>query len=57
MPHAVPKFEKKWEEVLQPANNLIARREFLKTWEEVNPWTRENVPGMQEAVAQIEKAH
>ena len=56
MRHAIPKFEKKWEEVLQPANDLIARREFLKTWERVNSWTRENVPGMQEAVAQTEKA-
>jgi hypothetical protein len=56
MPHAVPKFEKKWEEVLQPANDLIARREFVKTWERVNSWTRENIPGMQEVIAEMEKA-
>ena len=57
MPQALPKFERIWEEVLQPANVLIEQHQFLSTWEKVNPWTRENIPAMREAVAEIDKAN
>lgn len=56
MPHALPKFQKAWEEVMRPANDLISRRRFVRTWEMVNPWTRENIPLIREAVAEIERA-
>jgi hypothetical protein len=54
MPHVVPKLESRWEEIMRPAKELIAQSKFLKKWEETNPWTVKNVPGMREAVYAIE---
>jgi hypothetical protein len=39
---------------MRPAKELIAQSKFLKKWEETNPWTVKNVPGMREAVYAIE---
>jgi len=51
MPHAIPKIGRRWEEIMQPANDLIARGDFVQKWEEINPWTANNIAGMREAVA------
>lgn len=54
MPHVIPKLESRWEEVMRPANDLIAQGKFLQKWEETNPWTAKNIAGMREAVYAIE---
>ncbi len=54
MPQVVTKIEKRWEEIMNPANDLIAQGTFLKKWEEINPWTAKNIAGMREAVSAIE---
>jgi hypothetical protein len=54
MPHVVPKIESRWEEITRPAHGLITQREFRTAWEEANPWTAKNIPGMREAVCTIE---
>jgi hypothetical protein len=54
MPHVIPKVERRWEETILPAKDLIAQSKFLRKWEETNPWTAKNVVGMREAVHAIE---
>lgn len=51
VPHIIPKIEKRWEEIMQPANDLIAQGKFIQKWEEINPWTAKNIAGLREAVA------
>jgi len=51
MPDVIPKIEKRWEEAMRPANDLITQGQFVHKWEETNPWTAENITGMREAVA------
>jgi hypothetical protein len=55
MPHVLPKLEKRCEEILRPAKELIAQGKFLGRCEQTNPWTAKNVPGILEVVASIEK--
>ncbi len=51
MPHVIPKIERRWKYIVQPANDLIAKGNFLQKWEQINPWTAKNIQGMREAVA------
>jgi len=39
---------------MRPANALIAQGNFLKKWEETNPWTARNISGVREAVRAIQ---
>ena len=55
LPHVIQKLENQWEEIMCPANDLIAQGKFLQKWEETNPWTAKNIAGMRESVSAIEK--
>ncbi len=58
MPHVIPKIERRWEEIMQPSNDLIGQGKFVQKWGEINPWTAKNIPGMREAVAySVEAGH
>ena len=54
MPLALMKIGKQWEAIMRPANELIAQGNFLKKWEEINPWTAKNISGMRESVCAIQ---
>lgn len=52
-PHLVPKFERRWDDAMRPARDLINSGGLLQKWEETNPWTAQNIPGMSLAVSAI----
>jgi hypothetical protein len=53
MPAASARFENRFEEALRPALELLRQGRFVERWEQENPWTAANIPGLREVIAEM----
>jgi hypothetical protein len=56
MPAAATKFQERFGNVLQPALDLASQNKFFERWEQLNPWTATNVPGIREIVEEASQS-